>query len=805
MQRTICGLSRLCYHATRPCLFTFDVSINYESKGQAPTHHRIRLNATRPTSFAKSLSSCLALTDQQVRDDDDLLSRCHRYNITSVSQLDRESDFDTRQKGNKCLVDESPYRQDLQLWDVLLDYRIRHYGSKGATTIWRGLKYRGPRVSLESEDDITTTLWLKLLSCAAEYNDLGLTKRLCEPRGIAWDRPKLFAETIGALLRSGRNFQVGIMCDQLKSKHTNGIADILELYNDFQPEHHDDLKAFCSVYDKVRPSKMYEQGVRHLFGKRRPEEAFLLHKFLISRGDFPASFREIEPFMKYLAKRSEDPGPFLRSLAASGVVFTGQGRRAHEHESQEIVLERDKSILELNTRADRPRVNKVNDVFAAKAFATKALSFEFILNALQAFGLSEIGPQSIREIGLNALDIELFSQRLAKLDELGIDTGGSAYSRFIRKICQARESTLLLQALRTDMHHEVFEDVHLQIRLLVESLNKCSWNQVHLLLAMLNHAQSIQLKDFVTVSLLESVVDDDLKARTFLTLLSNLVDSNTPIPTALFHDLVDHVILRLQNSKRKEKLSYSRYRRRAQFTAGVAQSCTAAGAKMTVSQWKMLIGQLGRSGAFRDVHKMALWLSVWYEERVENTTFDGQPAGNTLYILTRIFDSKLQGAIVYWALREQFHQKSGSIRRPWQTTLMLLRYLQTDCAVPLRLWTIRKTIVLFVRGLYHRSMPVAKGRGIDSRNADSRKLCFKLFRSLNQFRPRSPADAERERNIAVGYLLEQKALRANEVNVAARPTLNKAMRRFSGPESLTFNSARRTSSAPLKGSLETAI
>lgn len=778
MQRTVCGLSRLHYYsATRQCQSIFDtLSIRRGTQCRHLRHHK-----SPPEPFSSSTKFSRNVADsagQILKDDSDLLSRSQPYGITSTLELDQESDFESKSRDRKCLIDAYPYRQDLTLWNVLLDYRVRHYGSKGAVTIWRGLKYRGPRVSLESEDDSTTSFWQKLLSCAAEYNDLRLTQRLCERGGIAWNRPKLFAETISTLLRAGRDFQVGVMCEQLKSKHQNGIVDVLELYNTYQPQHYDELKAFCTVYEKFRPGKMYAPGTSHLLTGKRPQDALLLHKFLISRGDFPTSFPEIEPLMKYLAKQSKDPGPFLRNLAASGAVFSGQGREVHAYESRQLVSGFDTKTTGRGLGSEVPWANKVSDSFAAKAFAAKAFSFEFVLNTLRAFGLREIGPQTIREIGLNAGGLDLMLERLAKLDDLGVDTGGSAYSRFIRKSCMARDDRLLSQALRTDMHHDVFEDDHLQKRLLVECLNKCAWGKVNLLLAMLSYGQSIDLTDSVKSSFLESVVQDDLKARSFLTLLSNLTGAKHKLPSKVSHDLTDRTILRLQDTKKKEKLSHKTYSRRARFTAGVLQGCTMVEARLTVWQWKTLIGQLGRSGALEEVHEVALWLATWYSEQVENLAFERQPAESTTTTLKHIFDGRFQSAVVHWALTHQFYKKSGYVRHPWQTTLALLRYLQDGCDVPIRLWVIRKTIVLFVRGLYSRSASALRTRRADSRKGESRRLCFKLFRSLDEYWPKTVVTTKSDQDVAVKYLLEHKTPRANEVALAARPSLRKAWRRF---------------------------
>lgn len=781
MQRTICDFSRSCRNATRqfPLICRTSFGSELELKLQTPKQCR---NASVHLAIAHRTTSHFAKARGEHSPDEDLLSQCRWYNINSIQDLDRESDLDRTTVGSKRLVDTAPLRADLRLWDILLDYRIRYYGSEGARTIWKALKGRGPTVSLESEDALTTRVWQKLLSCAAEHDDLKLTQRLCEHDGIAWRRPRLFAETISTLLRSGRNHQVEVMCKQLSSKHSNGIADVLELYRTFQPMNHEDLKAFCSVYEKLRPGKMYRQGVLQLLNEQRMEDALLLHKFLTSRGDFPGSFQEIEPFMKYLAKRAEDPGPFLRSLAASGVMFKGQGRRAYEHESQVLRKQTQHSSYRSDSVPERPRANKISDSFAAKAFTTRALSFDFVLNALQAFGLTEVGPQSLREIGLHSSTMEIFTQRLAKLDELGIDTGGSAYSRFIRKSCQAKQYPLLLHALRTDMHHDVFEDVYLQTHLLVESLQRCDWNKVNLLLAMLNSGQYVRLEGSVTSSLLASIIDDDSKARTFLTLLSNVSKMDVRIPGHLLHDVVDHLLSRLRGFRMVDHVSRGNFCKRAQLTAAIMQGCATAGSELMTSQWWSIFSQLGKAGALDDVRKLATWLAVWYMERVEDNSFNKEPAEDALDDLARMFGEKFQRAIVHWTLKEQFARHSGVARGSWQRTLTLLRYLRDECAIPLKMWTIRRTIVLYVRGLRHRAMPSSRIQGVDTRlSNDSRRMCLRLFRTLHESLRRQSGTTKLEVDEASALLMGQEPLRTREAMIPARPSLRKVMTRLPYP------------------------
>lgn len=772
MQRTICGLGRQYRAAIRQHRTALNITSAHEPRGlPLSTKPRELFECFPRRRFADYADAHPGNFDEHI------LSRSHQYGITSKLDLDRESNFDAKPENRNCMVDELPYRQDLKLWNILLDYRLHHYGSRGAMTIWRGLKFRKPRIDLDSEDDLTNVIWQKLIQCAAEYDDVSLTKRLCERYGIAWRRPRLFTETMVPFLRAGRESQLEFICNTLRERSGDGTADMLDLYNVFQPKSHNELRAFFSVYEKFRPGKMYGKIVHHLFENGQPKQGILLHKFLISKGDFPSSFSEIEPLLKHLARRSEDPGPFMRSLAAAGIVFSGQGKWAYEHENQDIALDAKTSTATRKMTSGAPRLNKISDSIAAKAFATPALPFEFVLNSLRAFGLTEVGSQSIREIGLAASNLEALSIRLAKLDELGVDTGGSAYSRFIRKMCSMREGTLLHQALSTDMHHDVFEDSSLQQRLLVQSLNKCDWANVNLLLAILNHGQVLQLNQIVTSAILLSIVKDGLKSRTFLTLLPKLVGPKARLPATLFRDLADNLIIRLRNMREKE-MSQSDFRGYTRFTVGVLQSCAAGGNFVSDAQWRMLILQLVKSEAFEDLQTLTIWLSVWLPKQEQDAGTGEQSVTKSSRSLARIFDCRLQGAIAYCALKNQFYRRDGRVRHPWQTTLKLLRYLQRDSQVTMQLPTIRKAITLFVRGLYRRSAPGFAARKFDTRKSDSRRLCFKLFKTLAHFWPRYSDVAEQERELVGKYLLVQKPQRACDADIASRPSLRKALRRF---------------------------
>lgn len=734
MRRVLCAISRLCCK-TRCARVPWRTAGHAALLTRSFSHaHPLRQNKLNDAAKASAV-----LRDDYHPivqfSDEDYLKRAKPYGISNIQQLNWQSTWSTGLAdgdGLRRLIDDEPYRSDMTLWHLMLDYQLQHYGEKAFSFIRIGLKFRGKPVNLSSEDEETTALWQKILSAAISQGRVRQVKLLTERHGLVWDRPHLFSEVVGTALRYGDEELAIRMARNLEVKNFDGVADVLRIFRVFRPEGPVQMRKFCSFHSTLNAGRMYDEAIHDLWTGQRADDAFLLHKYLVSKGDLPSSFDKILPFILHSATKGDDPRPFLRQLAVAGASFAGQGLSVFESETRQP-----------GAGATQVRLNKVSDAFAAKAFATKALSFDFVVRSLQAFGLTQIGPQAMRDLGLAASDPDIFAQRLAKLDELGIDTGSSVYSRIVRKLCSSREHTLLSQALHTDMHHEVFESRDLLLRLLSDHFHNAQWDQVNFLLAALNHGETQTLSPLVKAALIERAA---LQPRTLLSLVSSgSADLATfdrhalqTIVTKLLHSLRS---MKYQQCSRSSRLATAR------FTAGIMQDATAAAGHLKVRHWRLLLGQLGQLGALNEVVTLSHWIA---KTTTRESYTDLEERGITFHVdyLQRLFDSKYQAVLVHWAMRRSMTTRRIAERHSWKKSLLFLRHLELEFGVVSQLGAIRKVIVMRSRYLQRaRYSYFYKG---------PRRFCFEVIKFMQSLWSQSERYRTRELEIALQSLVSPK-------------------------------------------------
>jgi len=689
MRTVICGISRLCCR-------THFLLAPWRANGSI---HLLRrsFHENQPRLHDEHPEPAVARADwQHGKDlivnisDEDYLKRARPYGISTIDQLRRQSylsrhvTFGNSYKYGR-LADDGTHRADLNFWHLLWDYRLQHHGQQAITSIRVGLTYRGTPVDLSSEDETTTALWRKILSAIAQYGDIKQLKFMTTPHGIVWNRRHLFAEVVGTLLRYGNEKEADYMAQRLSAKNFDGVADVFQIFRIFQPRGPAQIQMFCSVHSKLVAENMYDKVMRDLWAEGRGDDALLLHRYLISKADLPSTFDSIKPFLIEMASKGDDCRPFLRQLLAVGASYAAQGRRTYELETQEP-----------GAAAAQVTTNKVSDSFAAKAFATKAFSFDFLLHTLQAFGLIQIGPQAIRELGLAAADPDVLSQRFGRLDELGIDTGSSVYSRLVRKLCSAKEHDLLRQILQTDMHHEVFESKPLLLRLLSDHLHNAQWDDVNLLLAALNDGETKSLSPSVKDELFQKAM---LQPRTLLGLASS---NSVGLETFDRHDLqqvVGRMVVSLRDMKREDRSPSSRLAM-TRFTVGFMQDAVAAVGHMRSIHWRIVIVQLGQLGALDEIMALSHWIakSTTWESQNELEEREGV-AFHTGY-LDKLFNDKYQGALMHWAMKRSMTANNLTERQRWKKTLLFLKHLEQEFGIRTRLQAIRAVVVMRCRYLY---------------------------------------------------------------------------------------------------------
>lgn len=643
--------------------------------------------------------------------DEELLNRAKAYNITSIEQLHRESDFSgerVQADGLKHLAARPPYRSDLGFWKLLLDYRIQHFGRQGATTIWRGLADIHPPVELSADDAIATAIFRSIVFEVAQDKDRRFLRHMTAANGPLWNRPQLLAEFISIFSQLKYTDGIAFITSRLSRWNHCSATDMTELLLQLEPDQYASPETLCCIYDALKLNGVYDRVVERLWDEGRDSDAFLMHKFLLSRRDLPSSFDSVKPFIIHLARHGQDLAPFLRLLKVAGVSYEAAAELVYYTERQkagsgEIVN----------------HTNRVSDSFAAKAFATKALSFQFVLNSLKAFGLTELGPQSLREMGLAARDMEEFKERLAIVDSVGIDTGSNAYSRFIRTLSRNGENHLLYEALQTDMHHEVFADHWLLTRLLEEHISQGSWKKVNLLLAILNEGKRSGLNDRLRADVVLAIGNRSPRSllgfhlRRHPSNAASDVHSLTPILAAHLQKLIDlnQRTLR-ENDETYDKGSLTR------LTAGIMQDAVANGIRFRVGYWRGLLQQMVRCGALDEMMSLAHW--VLNLQRTQNATHlvpieraDPRDYGNTF---DELFDRNFQAMFMRRSIMRSYWSASPWERDRWKRSLAFLGKLRQDHHVRIRLKLLQSVTATCCRDLFP---------GINSRSSIIQKNAFR--------------------------------------------------------------------------------
>lgn len=744
-------------------------------------------------------------TQTLVQKDNDFLRRASRYGIQSLQELDRQGRYHN-QIDTSQLIQNDAFRSDIQLWQLLLDYQAHYYGSQGVKSIYRLLKYQGPLVRLTSESEAVSALWKQMLLIAArETKSFDLFNLLCERNGIAWSRPKLFAEAIATLLEVNQIEKALLMCDKLLEKRSNKLGAALEIVQAFRPERTEDFARFLTVYQKLQPLKIYDKAMEELWQSNRKEEAVLLHKLLISQGDVPSSFHYIEALMLHLAATNQAtdakkaPEAIIQQLLAAGVDYSHRAWHVYKVARQNESANKNNSPKIGSDQAIIPS-KRTSESFATKAFATSALPFEFVLNSMKAFGLTEIGPQTMREIGLVAKDLDTLRNRLDILHRRGVDTGASAYVRTIRKLCKKGHAGLLTEVLKTDIHHEVFEDSHLQWHLISDHVKKCDWSKVNLLLTILcQGAIREQAANVAKTALLLRPNRRGNQHRAFLNYAMQVHDPYRASETFGLRNSIKSMIVEMRSQKRDQFTPHQQLVW-ARFVAGLMQEAVLGGQRFEVLEWRHVLSRIGGRG----MPDLAIGLIYWIVRLQHGTIADltgliplssgsaaakpipiskrlsrlGVPVSRdlatdsgALQLTTRLVDTRFQQSLMHWSLQHSLHEKTRKRRETWQNCLELLRLLEQKYGIPMDLKALKRVIVMRCRYLRPKRFSTKSQSSFDharqsademsperskEMNRNAWRECSRVIGELHNLWRVSPAQRSADLDIAFEALFARK-------------------------------------------------
>ena len=652
-----------------------------------------------------------------------MLERAQAFGIMTMEDLVRECAFQEDFLHYTQLVRRKPYSDNLELWCLLLDFQKLRFGEQGVRRTWHHLKDKAGRLDAFFQGPTADRIWAVLIS--AGLNTPSFLRQLCRHEiRLGAKRSSLYVEVVGSLLTENLSLLAYRFSQELQHSHPVTLDDACFLFMQACDSTREDAREnFCNVYKTFQGVRMYSRVVPYLCSQERFSDAWTMHKFLLSRGDLPFDFESVKPLVLYMTNTEGRFEEFLQDLEEHNIAYEAQARRVREHEKslQYGIAGGTLNIVSSKTLGVQP--SRLSDKFVARAFATKAFSFDFTLHGLRILGLREIGPLALRQIALSAGTSTELCRRLELLKELGVDHGSSMYARVVTGLAVQGKDTLLSDVLASDQHPDVFEDLDLQEKLLAQYCRDSDWRQVDRTLAILRMGNQEFLYDkrlstqetSLNVLLRSAIRVGDWPGVTKV--MAHVKDRGCRLTTRTLrcmHDTILHKRVPGQRPKLNKCFDD------VGFLLSLYQNAKNAGIQIPPTFWREPIRRLGMLRRWNDLERVLLWLAALYSPRVGTSakhasTFKRIIIVDEEHSLSRIFSLPLQRAVVAWAFLDPTPCRNISQvqtrlyveeRRPHETCVdfgrgvRVLRMLRDGYGVPIDLPNLRMVCLRSLRKLF---------------------------------------------------------------------------------------------------------
>lgn len=628
----------------------------------------------------------------------ELLKRAKAFGIQSTEQLQLESKEPPGNNPYSRLVDRPEWRDNLDLWCLFLDFRRFKFGDRGVQLTFEDLRkqcsktfpFVGPQADY---------LWDAFV--ASGIRDLPFLERVCnwEIRKGA-QRPDLLVDVCGRLLHSNNASQAPRFAALIHHSHKVTQADLVGLCrNAGDSKSEGAFEHFCNMSFLFEGLKVYDQIINTLTRNNEMFKAWAMHRFLISIGDLPARFDTLVPFVQDLASTGSSLKSFLDSLKYAGVSFEAQVRRLYDLERTRMV---GMSATNLNITASKTlgvQPKGLSDEFAARAFATTSLSFDFVLNALRLLGLVAVGPLAVRQIVLGADGTDEVNRRFNKLQEVGVDTGSSAYVRLVKRLASMGQREVLASVLQSDQHPDVFEDRSMQKKLMSHYLHIQDHASVNQTAAVLDLQHSINPRRRLP---LHVILDSALEVRDWSTvssILLRLFRGKGKIDSRITKSIRERLFPKRRPNR---ELHTQKDLDGILFFISVAQTLLNSGLHLEPAIWREPIIRLGMMGHWNEAERTVLWVASHYYNKPD---FGSKP-------LDVVFTPTTQQAMITWgfihpstgedqisgpSLKASYNTRAEDL---WLRGIRLLRQLADQYDVSISFHTVQRAVMLRLRALF---------------------------------------------------------------------------------------------------------
>ncbi|RMZ91526.1 hypothetical protein DV736_g1258, partial [Chaetothyriales sp. CBS 134916] len=599
-----------------------------------------------------------------------------------VRNLEYEADVGHTNDIGSRMTDTAQFRQDLDLWRLLLEFCQHRNGIKGAKKIWLAMMFRGKPVQLESDNRNASDLMQSIIAASAA-DDIDFLKAFvkdCIRRGILQEQ--LFIWVVGTLLLLQPEAAPSLAII-LRPSCFQGKADLLEIFHlACQSDNTNALRCFCQVHSLFPGFYIYNDLIPSLWEANRASDALMLHQYLLSKGDLPRTFEVLKPFVQHIASTNGDLEALLRDLRAADISFDAQILRLHST-----------LLAKPLEKVKEPR--KISDEIAARILAS--FPFEFAVRNLRFFGLIEVGPLFVRQMVKSAASSKALKERFETLKEFKIDLGSSTFVRLVRRLSSNGVFEAVKQVADSDMHHDEYEDHDLQKDLLREYHMTDSYRSITHTLTVISEGDiDPRHQNTSNNLLLRSAIEMGDHLKTLRT-----VDHLCQQGYLIEEDSLKLLIQNMLHPSAQTNPSVDS----VGFLIGLLQRVLGAGNRIPPWMWLRPLAALATQGRLEEFERLLMWLADRY-------TASSPKRHSVARNLSSLFTPPMQNAIIDWSFKKAaWKQSRGNLNEldlasssatarsslPWLRGATILKTLRDEYDIAIDLESLHATFNLCIK------------------------------------------------------------------------------------------------------------
>nr|POF07095.1 hypothetical protein CFP56_31719 [Quercus suber] len=582
----------------------------------------------------------------------------------------------------------------VEAWVAILDQQQRLHGAAGLRAVWLGLRRRGHDIPVDGQ--LADRLWQPFIHSAA--NSDWLSEILAYAQELKHRKNIQYAHLYSCVV----GYYLALSPDQAVTYHDRLRKDgflpqdalkqiVAQAVNPNElSSANDRFQSFGALYRRSDERDLYDVAISvGLTEMRHPAITLKWHRLFISHGDAPSSAIFARPDVQQLFETDGD-----RSLP----TITAKRARSRLADDVNPVATHPKL-----TRANMSSLGEmhgikpktISDTFVAKVFATRAFSIEATLGGIGFFGIDRIGPLAVRELAVRAGSPAELSKAIATLEKMNIQFEDGVFCQLMHQVATEQNNEVFEALLRSDQHHEVYENAALQENILTSQLTTNDWPGIRVTLAVLDLVgKGANTRGWNRV-LQHYIIRRDVPK--VVQTMQQIQSSGIPLTRPTCESLSKNM-LPFRNRGRRPfeatrpsgKIAVDRY----EFVTQALMYAHDHGLELTGPwTWKYLIMNQGTRGQFESVERMILKLAESYLEKRESSRYTLHDPAAGRGIGAYLSDPELHSHLVIWSFRRRWTAPRRSLSSP-------LEVLQSSTSIESEPWVRGLTLVSTLSKVY---------------------------------------------------------------------------------------------------------